>query len=75
MVSTSLMVDTSSHPRAQLHRCVERSAYLDGGAVVSKAGQFVIVSRAKLTLGGGLPDLNNIAHRGDRRLLADPLVL
>ena len=27
MVSTSLMVDTSSHPRAQLHRCVERSAY------------------------------------------------
>jgi hypothetical protein len=28
MVSTSLMVDTSSHPRAQLHRCVERSAYL-----------------------------------------------
>jgi hypothetical protein len=29
MVSTSLMVDTSSHPRAQLHRCVERSAYED----------------------------------------------
>jgi hypothetical protein len=29
MVSTSLMVDTSSHPRAQLHRCVERSAYDD----------------------------------------------
>ena len=28
MVSTSFMVDTSSHPRAQLHRCVERSAYL-----------------------------------------------
>ena len=28
MVSTSLMVDTSSHPRAQLHRCVERSAYV-----------------------------------------------
>ncbi|MGX1231019.1 hypothetical protein AB7M71_004111 [Bradyrhizobium japonicum] len=27
MVSTSFMVDTSSHPRAQLHRCVERSAY------------------------------------------------
>lgn len=27
MVSTSLMVDTSSHPRVQLHRCVERSAY------------------------------------------------
>ncbi|WP_027579875.1 hypothetical protein [Bradyrhizobium sp. Ai1a-2] len=27
MVSTSLMVDASSHPRAQLHRCVERSAY------------------------------------------------
>lgn len=27
MVSTSLMVDTSSHPRAQLHRYVERSAY------------------------------------------------
>ncbi|MEY9595558.1 hypothetical protein ABIF74_000248, partial [Bradyrhizobium japonicum] len=26
MVSTSFMVDTSSHPRAQLHRCVERSA-------------------------------------------------
>ncbi|WP_212481846.1 hypothetical protein, partial [Bradyrhizobium liaoningense] len=25
--STSFMVDTSSHPRAQLHRCVERSAY------------------------------------------------
>jgi len=31
MVSTSLMVDTSSHPRAQLHRCVERSAYLHSG--------------------------------------------
>jgi hypothetical protein len=29
MVSTSLMVDTSSHPRAQLHRCVERSAYVN----------------------------------------------
>lgn len=28
MVSTSFMVDTSSHPRAQLHRCVERSAYI-----------------------------------------------
>ncbi|MEY9236904.1 hypothetical protein ABIF68_005214 [Bradyrhizobium japonicum] len=28
MVSTSFMVDTSSHPRAQLHRCVERSAYV-----------------------------------------------
>src|SRR5215472_4952167 len=27
MVSTSFMVDTSSHPRAQLHRCVEKSAY------------------------------------------------
>ncbi|MEY9402118.1 hypothetical protein ABIF66_002646 [Bradyrhizobium japonicum] len=27
MVSASFMVDTSSHPRAQLHRCVERSAY------------------------------------------------
>ncbi|WP_396604547.1 hypothetical protein ACFLEY_05270 [Bradyrhizobium sp. YCK136] len=29
MVSTSFMVDTSSHPRAQLHRCVERSAYVE----------------------------------------------
>ena len=28
MVSTSFMVDTSSHPRAQLHRCVEKSAYI-----------------------------------------------
>lgn len=27
MVSTSLMVDTSSHPRAQLHRCGESSSY------------------------------------------------
>ena len=27
MVSTSFMVDTSSHPSAQLHRCVENSAY------------------------------------------------
>ena len=27
MVSTSFMVDTSSHPRTQLHRCVEKSAY------------------------------------------------
>ena len=27
MVSTSFMVDTSSHPRAQLHRCVEKSAF------------------------------------------------
>ncbi|MCP1743843.1 hypothetical protein ABIF65_005516 [Bradyrhizobium japonicum] len=32
MVSTSFMVDTSSHPRAQLHRCVERSAYGEGEA-------------------------------------------
>jgi hypothetical protein len=33
MVSTSLMVDTSSHPRAQLHRCAERSAYIEDTAV------------------------------------------
>src|SRR6516165_5988208 len=31
MVSTSFMVDTSSHPRAQLHRCVEKSAYQRAG--------------------------------------------
>lgn len=34
MVSTSFMVDTSSHPRAQLHRCVERSAYIKGNVSV-----------------------------------------
>ncbi len=34
MVSTSLMVDTSSHPRAQLHRCVERSAYDDAASAI-----------------------------------------
>jgi len=27
MVSTLFMVDTSSHPGTQLHRCVEKSAY------------------------------------------------
>lgn len=27
MVSTLFMVDTSSHPSTQLHRCVEKSAY------------------------------------------------
>ena len=27
MVSTLFMVDTSSHPRAQLHRCVEKSVF------------------------------------------------
>jgi hypothetical protein len=28
MVSTLFMVDTSSHPGTQLHRCVEKSAYV-----------------------------------------------
>jgi len=28
MVSTLFMVDTSSHPGTQLHRCVEKSAFL-----------------------------------------------
>ena len=43
MVSTSLMVDTSSHPRAQLHRCVERSAYVGQAdpAIVEEAGEVV----------------------------------
>ncbi|MCP3386011.1 CpXC domain-containing protein [Bradyrhizobium sp. CCGUVB4N] len=36
MVSTSLMVDTSSHPRAQLHRCVERSAYETAAGIYKK---------------------------------------
>ncbi|MHC2407182.1 hypothetical protein ACVMGC_011802 [Bradyrhizobium barranii subsp. barranii] len=35
MVSTSFMVDTSSHPRAQLHRCVERSAYNQSGLTLT----------------------------------------
>ena len=34
MVSTSFMVDTSSHPRAQLHRCVEKSAYRERGTML-----------------------------------------
>jgi len=28
MVSTLFMVDTSSHPGTQLHRCVEKSAFV-----------------------------------------------
>ena len=50
MVSTSLMVDTSSHPRAQLHRCVERSAY-ETPTTFTDTKRFFILGTAGNNLG------------------------
>jgi hypothetical protein len=78
MVSTSLMVDTSSHPRAQLHRCVERSAYdsaaslnleiriespSGGGSWVSRSFLNASVMRAMMCCcRRGLPPAHRLAH-------------
>jgi class 3 adenylate cyclase len=59
MVSTSLMVDTSSHPRAQLHRCVERSAYTD--ADLTAAGLPVGARKRLLQAIEGLRNLSDAA--------------
>ncbi|MHC2608790.1 hypothetical protein ACVL92_009658 [Bradyrhizobium liaoningense] len=62
MVSTSFMVDTSSHPRAQLHRCVERSAY--GYRMRSAATRFYLAPLATKTqmLGAALFYLTECQH-------------
>ncbi|MEY9399242.1 hypothetical protein ABIF79_005617 [Bradyrhizobium japonicum] len=67
MVSASFMVDTSSHPRAQLHRCVERSAYdhLGSSKLPPDNYRLVLVNTVKLEdrLGSIHTDTNGKIHQ------------
>ncbi|MEY9524449.1 hypothetical protein ABIF70_005590 [Bradyrhizobium japonicum] len=55
MVSTSFMVDTSSHPRAQLHRCVERSAYCGSANIATGSSISYHHSRMVMSREGSAP--------------------
>ncbi|MET3267130.1 glutamate carboxypeptidase [Bradyrhizobium japonicum] len=71
MVSTSFMVDTSSHPRAQLHRCVERSAYVHPMGFIERLPFKVEGNRA---FGPGIYDMKGgayLAYHAFRQVCAD----